>query len=106
MEPDTTNQNPFNIFQMIGAPKEVDPDTSETSSYCSSRNPDSDIEQEQQPKARELNLEMMDENEEGDDRTSTYNKFKSQNEMDLEKALASGPHEVALDDLDELVDFG
>jgi hypothetical protein len=27
---------------MIGAQKEVDPETSETSSYCSSRNPDSD----------------------------------------------------------------
>jgi hypothetical protein len=48
MEPDTTNQQPFEsafgFFQMIGAPKEVDPDTSETSSYCSSRNPDSDVE--------------------------------------------------------------
>ena len=31
---------------MIGVPKEVDPETSETSSYCSSRNPDSDEEDE------------------------------------------------------------
>ena len=27
---------------MIGAQREVDPETSETSSYCSSRNPDSE----------------------------------------------------------------
>ena len=41
-----------------------------------------------------------------DDRTSTYSKFKTQNELDLEKALASGPPEIILDDLDELIEFG
>jgi hypothetical protein len=48
---------------------------------------------------------LLDEGE-PDEGTSTYNKFKTQNEMDLEKALASGPPEVALDDLDELIEFG
>lgn len=93
MEPDTTIQadNPnfgqFNFFQMIGAPKEVDSDTSETSSYCSSRNPDSDVDadgHEEKPKVKEINLEIMEEHEIDDDRTSTYKKFKTQNEQDLE----------------------
>lgn len=96
---------------MIGAPKEVDPDTSETSSYCSSRNPDSDIDDEQKSDAikaivKEINLDMLDDVEADDNQTSTYNKFKTQNEMDLEKAMASGPPEIPLDDLDELIDFG
>ncbi len=60
---------------MIGAPKEVDPDTSETSSYCSSRNPDSDVEVPLQKPL--LNLDMLEDNEPEDDHTSTYNKFKS-----------------------------
>ncbi len=78
MEPDTTNQEPFpafGFFQMIGAPKEVDSDTSETSSYCSSRNPDSDVEVPLQKPL--LNLDMLDDNEPEDDHTSTYNKFKT-----------------------------
>jgi len=41
-----------------------------------------------------------------DDRTSTYTKFKTQNELDFEKSLASGPTEIELDDLDELIEFG
>lgn len=61
----------------------MDPDTSETSSYASSRNPDSDVELEDgaiQPKERELNLDMLEENEPDEERSSTYNKFKTQNE--------------------------
>ena len=49
---------------------------------------------------------MLDDVEADDNQTSTYNKFKTQNELDLEKAIASGPPEIPLDDLDELIDFG
>lgn len=92
---------------MIGAQREVDPETSETSSYCSSRNPDSEdsddgdvmeeekLSQKKNQKKQgkkldtEINLDLLDDIAEpgDDDRTSTYSKFKTQNELDLEKAL-------------------
>lgn len=57
---------------------------------------------------KEIDLNLLDDiGEPGDDAAnSTYSKFKTQNELDLEKALASGPPEIELDDLDELVEFG
>jgi len=48
---------------------------------------------------------MMDEGAD-DNETSTYSKFKTQNELDLEKAFTTGPKYVELDELDELTEFG
>jgi len=42
----------------------------------------------------------------GDNDTSTYSKFKTQNELDIEKAFESGPKKIELDELDEVSQFG
>lgn len=42
----------------------------------------------------------------GDDNTSTYNKFKSHNEVEIGEAYKTGPARIKLDDLDSLVPFG
>ena len=47
---------------------------------------------------------MMD--EQADNDNSTYSKFKTQNEMDIEKAFEAGPKKIDLDELDELAEFG
>ncbi len=44
--------------------------------------------------------------DEGANETSTYSKFKTQNELDIEKAFQSGPKQIELDDLDEVTEFG
>ena len=41
-----------------------------------------------------------------DNDTSTYSKFKTQNELDIEKAFQSGPKLIELDELDEVAEFG
>ena len=40
------------------------------------------------------------------DVTSTYGKFKTQNELDIEKAFQTGPQLITLDELDEIEEFG
>ena len=40
------------------------------------------------------------------DASSTYGKFKTQNEIDIEKAFQTGPALIALDELDEIEEFG
>ena len=40
------------------------------------------------------------------DAQSTYSKFKTQNELDIEKAFETGPKLIALDELDEIMEFG
>ena len=40
------------------------------------------------------------------DQQSTYCKFKTQNEVDLEKAFETGPKHMELDSLDEIIEFG
>ena len=42
----------------------------------------------------------------GDNETSTYSKFKTVNEMDIEKTFEIGPKAIELDELDELAGFG
>ena len=41
-----------------------------------------------------------------DNDNSTYSKFKTQNELDIEKAFQSGPKFMQLDELDEVEEFG
>ena len=36
------------------------------------------------------------------DQQSTYSKFKTQNELEIEKAFETGPKLITLDDLDEI----
>ena len=40
------------------------------------------------------------------DQQSTYCKFKTQNEVELEKAFETGPKHMELDSLDEIIEFG
>ena len=50
---------------------------------------------------------MLEEEAGGDDNEmSSYSKFKTQNELDIEKAFQTGPQILDLDDLDELQEFG
>jgi hypothetical protein len=49
---------------------------------------------------------MMDEENGGDNENSTYSKFKTQNELDIEKAFETGPKKMELDEDDEVEDFG
>ena len=49
---------------------------------------------------------MMMEEQGGDNENSSYSKFKTQNEMDIEKAFEAGPKIIELDELDELAEFG
>ena len=42
----------------------------------------------------------------GDEGTSTYNKFKTQHEIEIGEAYKTGPARLQLDDLDEIVSFG
>lgn len=51
---------------------------------------------------------MQDEEAGGaeDNEASTYSKFKTQNEMDIEKAFQTGPQFIDLDELDEMQEFG
>ena len=50
---------------------------------------------------------MLEEEAAADDNeSSTYSKFKTQNELDIEKAFEVGPKKIELDELDELADFG
>lgn len=48
----------------------------------------------------------MDEGADDDNEMSTYSKFKTQNELDIEKAFQSGPKHIELDELDEVIEFG
>ena len=118
--------------------KDVDIDTSETSSYHSSAdekdpNPPAQTEQASAPAGdTERPIEesktaktqkkggrkprggadgdaaMLDEDGGGadDNDNSTYSKFKTQNELDIEKAFQSGPKFMQLDELDEVEEFG
>jgi|688.fasta_scaffold736719_2 hypothetical protein len=83
---------------MIGKPKIVDPDTSETSSY------ESDELMEDQVVKKQKKPPMCD--EDGDEEGSSYAKFKTQHEMEIEEAYKTGPAYILLDDIDELVTFG
>ena len=47
----------------------------------------------------------MDE-EGGDNECSSYSKFKTQNEIDIEKAFETGPKKMELDEDDEVEEFG
>lgn len=51
---------------------------------------------------------MLEEEGGGEDNeaSSTYSKFKTQHEIDIEKAFETGPKLMALDELDEIVEFG
>ena len=49
---------------------------------------------------------MMDEEAGADNENSTYGKFKTQNELDIEKAFETGPKQIELDELDEVDQFG
>lgn len=42
----------------------------------------------------------------GDEGSSTYNKFKTQHEIEIGEAYKTGPARLQLDDLDEIVAFG
>lgn len=44
--------------------------------------------------------------ESGDEADSTYNKFKTQNEIAIGEAYKTGPQRLQLDDMDEIVQFG
>lgn len=44
----------------------------------------------------------MDEEAGVDNENSTYSKFKTQNELDIEKAFETGPKLMELDELDEV----
>lgn len=59
---------------------------------------------EAKPKQR---VKDIDENlDEGDEGTSTYNKFKTQHEIEIGEAYKTGPTRLVLDDMDEIIDFG
>lgn len=79
---------------MLGQAKVVDCDTSETSSYD-----DSDGEPAKVKKQKPI------EDSDGED-NSTYNKFKTQNEVEIGEAYKTGPVRLQLDDMDEIVPFG
>ena len=50
---------------------------------------------------------MLDEDGANDDNeSSTYSKFKTQNEMDIDKQHETGPQMLHLDELDEVLEFG
>ena len=50
---------------------------------------------------------MLEEEAAADDNeSSTYSKFKTQNELDIEKAFQTGPKRLELDELDEVQEFG
>lgn len=38
--------------------------------------------------------------------TSSYNRFKTANELTIEDAYKTGPARLSLDDLDEIIPFG
>ena len=40
------------------------------------------------------------------DQQSTYSKFKTQNEIEIDRAFETGPEMIKLDGLDEIVEFG
>ena len=44
--------------------------------------------------------------DEGDEGTSTYNKFKTQHEIEIGEAYKTGPTRLVLDDMDEILEFG
>ena len=95
---------------MIGARGVIDGDTSETSSYKSSSE-DEAMEQSSEKKKNEPKLKQrvkdLDEmNDEGDEGTSTYNKFKTQHEIEIGEAYKTGPSRLILDDMDEIIEFG
>lgn len=97
---------------MLGVKREVDCDTSETSSYHSDhshhmddgedRPPIPPKRQKKQPKPEQEN----NHNSDGDEGTSTYNKFKTHNEVEIGEAYKTGPIRLQLDELDEIVAFG
>jgi hypothetical protein len=49
---------------------------------------------------------LMDADEHEDPTTSSYAKFKTQNEIDLENVEKYAPQPPKLDDLDDIVEFG
>ena len=49
---------------------------------------------------------MEDDEQGADNEMSTYSKFKTQNEIDIEKAFETGPQKINLDELDEIDTFG
>ena len=99
----------MSLFERIGAVKEVDIDTSETSSYHSSdgenkpAQPAQPFEESKDPcvdgagakKAKKQkkggDTMMVDEDAGEDNEMSSYSKFKTQNETDIDKAFQSGP---------------
>lgn len=86
---------------MLGQTKQIDVDTSETSSYAS------DEEGQKQPKKQKKPIVVGDAaGSDGDEGTSTYNKFKTQHEIEIGEAYKTGPTRLLLDDLDEIVEFG
>lgn len=123
METDEVKDNPsseFNpppmipqaesIFQMIGAAKHIDIDTSETSSYQSSSEDEvmdeSEANKQKSTKQKQRVRDIDDLYDEGDEGTSTYNKFKTQHEIEIGEAYKTGPTRLVLDDMDEIIEFG
>ena len=98
------------LFQMIGATRQVDVDTSETSSYQSSSEneamDESVVNKQKPPKQKQRVRDIDDLYEEGDEGSSTYNKFKTQHEIEIGEAYKTGPTRLVLDDLDEIIEFG
>ena len=95
---------------MIGVSRQVDVDTSETSSYKSSSDEENenmdDDKQKKKNKKKQRVKDIDDVIEEGDEGTSTYSKFKTQNEIEIGEAYKTGPQRLLLDDLDEIIPFG
>lgn len=98
------------LFQMIGATRQVDGDTSETSSYQSSSDNeemnDDAVKKRKEPKQKQRVKDHDDMQEEGDEGTSTYNKFKTQHEVEIGEAYKTGPVRLVLDEMDEILPFG
>ena len=94
------------MFRALGAAKDIDIDTSETSSYCSD---DEVMEPKPKKQKRPQQTEQEGGNDSdggGDQATSTYSKFKTQHEMEIGEAYKTGPERIQLDDLDDLLPFG
>jgi len=89
----------------------VDVDTSETSSYASDQDIDMGevkrVVQPKKPKKEKVHVELnAGNNSDGDEGSSTYNKFATKNEVEIGEAYKTGPLPIRLDDLDEIVKFG
>jgi hypothetical protein len=49
---------------------------------------------------------MGDDSDGGPNETSSYNRFKTANELTIEEAYKTGPDRLTLDELDEIIPFG